>query len=187
MKNRCILPAAAFIIFVMTSCTTNNIVFEPINRILQIEDIASIQVVGGPPRTKPSPLYKFSDGTGKALITKIGGWINSSVPLGTQPDYGRHGYPRILKIQFNAGKPIFVEPGYKCIKLKKSPADIYIPETQTVTIKSCGAIKDEIVLSSVSINLRAKSPELYEWLIEGWKTEHNKPSIPVEVMDYKNR
>lgn len=162
----------AFFIFALSACGSNEKVFEPKTSILKVEDVASMQVVGGLHGTKPSTLYKISDATGKALITKIVGWINSSDPLGTQPEYGRHGYRMLLKIQMNVGKPIYVEPGYKCVTLKSPPADIDISDqTQIDTMKSCGVLIDEIVLSNASINLRAKSPELYEWLSKGWKTE----------------
>ncbi|MFC5651395.1 hypothetical protein ACFPYJ_20220 [Paenibacillus solisilvae] len=172
MKKLYIGLFTAFFIFALSACGSNKEVFEPKTPILKVEDVVSMQVVGGLHGTKPSPLYKISDATGKALITKIVGWINSSVPLGTQPEYGRHGYPMILKIQMNVGKPIYVEPGYKCVTLKSPPTDIHISEqTQIGTMKSCGAVKDEIVLSNTSINLRAKSPELYEWLNRRWKTE----------------
>jgi len=101
-------------------------------------------------------LYQSSDVSAKATIGKINGGINSSTLVGIQPEYGRY-----LKIKMNNGKAIFVEPGYKCVT-RELPDHI---------LKKCYAVKDEIVLSLDSKQVRAKSPELYEWVMEGWKKE----------------
>jgi hypothetical protein len=117
---------------------------------------------GGLPGTKGSPLYQITEETGKTIITKIVGWINSSKPVGVQAEYGKHGYPMVLKLKLNDGKFIFVEPGYTCVS--KTNADGSV-------LKSCTSVKGEIVLSNDSIKMRAESPEFYGWLNEGWKKE----------------
>lgn len=126
------------------------------------EDVASLQVVGSLHFVKGSPLYQTTDETGKAKIRKIIGWINSSKPLGVQKDYGRHGYPMVIKIKMNDGKIITVEPGYKCVSYKLSNGNV---------LKTCSYVKDEIVLRDDSNQILVKSPELYEWLIKDWKKE----------------
>ncbi len=126
------------------------------------EDVASLQVVGSLHGIKGSPLYQTADETGKATIRKIIDWINSSKPAGVQKDYGRHGYPMVIKIKMNDGKIITVEPGYKCVSYKLSNGN---------GLKTCSYVKDEIVLRDDSNQIVAKSPELYEWLIKDWKKE----------------
>lgn len=99
---------------------------------VKVENVISMQVLGGLASTKPSPLYKNNTVIGKEVITKITAWINSSVPIGEQPGYGRHG--------------------------------LFVPEGQIGIFKNCIEVKDEIVISNTELSLRAKSPQLYEWL-----------------------
>lgn len=129
---------------------------------LKVEDIASLQVVGGLPGTKGSPLYQSTNETGKTIITKIVSWINSSKPIGVQKEHGKHGYPMVIKLKMNDGKFMYVETGYTCVS--KTNAD-------GSGSKSCTTLKGEIVLSNDSTKIRAESPELYEWLNAGWKNE----------------
>ncbi|AZN39917.1 hypothetical protein [Paenibacillus albus] len=129
---------------------------------LKVEDVASLQVVGGLPGTKGSPLYQSTNETGKTIIAKIVSWINTSKPTGVQEEYGKHGYPMVIELKMNDGKFMYVETGYNCVI--KSNAD-------GSGSKSCTTVKGEIVLSNDSTKMRAKSPELYEWLKAGWKNE----------------
>jgi hypothetical protein len=75
---------------------------------VKVENVISMQVVGGLASTKPSPVYTYNTAIGKEMITKVVSWINSSVPIGEQPDYGKHGYPRVLKIQLSMENPLYV-------------------------------------------------------------------------------
>lgn len=147
-------------IIVTSACSSNSNALK--TQSLKVEDIASLQVVGGLPSTKGSPLYQNAEETGKTIITKIVGWINSSKPVGVQKEYGKHGYPMLVELKMNDGKIIIVEPGYKCVS--KTNAD-------GSGSKSCTSVKGEIILSNDSNKIRAESPELYEWLNEGWKKE----------------
>jgi hypothetical protein len=131
---------------------------------IKVENVISMQVLGGLAATKPSPVYKNNTANGKEIITKVVAWINSSVPIGEQPDYGKHGYPRVLKIQLINEDPLYVQVGYKCVTSKSPPPGIFAPEGQDASFKSCYEVKDEIVISKPKLNLRAKSTPLYEWL-----------------------
>jgi hypothetical protein len=138
---------------------------------VKVENVISMQVLGGLASTNPSPLYKNNTAIGKEMITKVVAWINSSAPIGEQPDYGKHGYPRVLKIQLSMDT-LYVEVGYKCVTSNSPPPGLFGPEGQIASFKSCSEVKDEIVLSNNKLNLRAKSPQLYEWLKkmgEDWK------------------
>jgi uncharacterized membrane protein len=130
---------------------------------LKVEDIASLQVLGGLPGRAGSPLYQNTKETGKTIISKIVGWINASKPVDGQTEYGKHGYPMVINLKMNDGKMIIAEPAYNCVS--KTNAD-------GSGSKSCTSVEGEIVLSNDSSNMRAESPELYEWLSEGWKKEN---------------
>src|ERR1700730_2973170 len=149
-----------FCIIVTSACSSSSNAFK--TQSVKVEDIASLQVVGGEPGTKGSPLYQNTEETGKTIITKIVGLINSSKPVGLQAEYGKHGYPMVIELKMNDGNFIFVEPGYTCVS--KTNAD-------GSGSKSCRSVKNEIDLSNDSTKMRAESPELYEWLNEGWKKE----------------
>lgn len=157
------LFTAVFISFALVTCSFNNATLTASPPILKLQEVASMQVVRGLAGTKPSPLYTNEDANGTAMITKIVGWINASVPLGTQPEYGRHGYPRKLKILLNNGESIYVELGYKCVTSKTPPPGVYSPHHDAV-YKSCSNVDNEIVLANSSTQTRIKSSELYEWL-----------------------
>lgn len=45
--------------------------------------------------------------------------------------------------------------------------------------KTCTPAKSEIVLNNDSNKIRAESPELYEWLKEGWKKKYKNISMLV--------
>jgi|HigsolmetaGSP11D_1036233.scaffolds.fasta_scaffold12686_1 hypothetical protein len=126
------------------------------------ENIESLQVVGGLPGTKHSPLFLNTEEAGKSTITKIVGWIHSAKPVSGQTEYGKHGYPMVISIKMDDGKMISIEPAYDCVSQTNADGS---------SSKTCTSIKDEIVYSNDSIKIRAKSPELYEWLKEGWKQE----------------
>jgi hypothetical protein len=126
------------------------------------ENIESLQVIGGKPGTKHSPLFQNNEEAGKAIITKIVAWIHSAKAVSGQTEYGKHGYPMVISIKMNDGKMISIEPAYDCVS--KTNAD-------GSGIKTCTPIKDEIVYSNDSNKIRAESPELYEWLKESWKQE----------------
>jgi hypothetical protein len=160
MRRIVFVPFIVFIIIIMSACSQNS---NASNRqLLKVEDIASLQVVGGKPGTKPSPLFQNTDKSGKTIITKIAGWINASKPISGQTEYGKHGYPNVVSLRMNEGKIITVEPAYDCVS--KTNAD-------GSGTKTCTPAKSEIVLSNDSNKIRAESPELYEWLKEGWKKE----------------
>lgn len=131
---------------------------------IKVENVISMQILGGQASTKPSPLYKNNTVIGKEVIKKVTAWINSSVPIGDQPDYGRHGYPRVLKIRLNMEDPLYVEVGYKCVTSKSPPHGLFVPEGQIAIFKSCFEVKDEIVISNTKLSLRVKSSRVYEWL-----------------------
>ncbi|MCM2999993.1 hypothetical protein M3647_21185 [Paenibacillus cellulositrophicus] len=126
------------------------------------ENIESLQVVGGLPATKHSPLFQNTEESGKSTITKVVGWIHSAEPVSGQTEYGKHGYPMAISIKMDDGKMLSIEPAYDCVTQKNSDGS---------GSKTCNPIKDEIIYSNDSIKIRAKSPELYEWLKKGWKQE----------------
>jgi hypothetical protein len=126
------------------------------------ENIESLQVIGGLPGTKHSPLFQYTEEAGKATITKIVVWIHSAKPVSGQTELGKHGYPMVISIKLDDGKMISIEPAYDCVS--KTNAD-------GSGTKTCTPIKDEIVFSNDTNKIRAKSPELYEWLKESWKLE----------------
>ncbi|WP_201004113.1 hypothetical protein [Paenibacillus glycanilyticus] len=140
---------------------------------VKVEDVVSMQVVGGIHGTKPSPMYKNNNAIGKEVITKVTDWINSSIPIGVQPVYGRHGYPRILKIQLTTKESLYVEVGYICVTSNTPPPGVLTPKGETYIFKSCSELKDEIVIGNSTSSLRAKSPELYKWL-KMWELKVNK-------------
>ncbi|MFC5651394.1 hypothetical protein ACFPYJ_20215 [Paenibacillus solisilvae] len=155
MKNIQIVFIVVVSIIILTAWNSST------TQLLKVEDIASMQVVGGLASTKPSHLYQSTEEIGKITITKIVDWINSSKPIGGQKEYGKHGYPMVIEIKKNDGKIITIEPAYNCV-------------TKTYAggrTKTCISVKGEIVLSIDSDRIRAESPELYDWLKEGWKKE----------------
>jgi hypothetical protein len=154
---------AGLLIFALSACTLETNVSEatPMQSLI-VENIESLQVVGGLPGTKHSPLFQNTEEASKATITKIVGWIHSAKPVSGQTDYGKHGYPMVISIKIDDGKMISIEPAYDCES--KTNAD-------GSGTKTCTPIKDEIVFSNDSNKIRAESPELYEWLKESWKQE----------------
>lgn len=133
----------------------------PKSQMLKFEDVASVQVVQSLRGVKGSPLFEMKDEKGKTTIAKVVRWINASTPLGTPKDYGKVGYPESIRIVKNDGKEIMVTQAFKCDFLPLS----------NVTLKKCSTVKDEIVLEDGSNKIQAKSPELFEWLQNGWKQE----------------
>lgn len=67
-----------------------------------------------------------------------------------------------MVIELKDGKFINVETGYKCVSKTNADGN---------GSKSCTSVKGEIVISNDSTKKRTESPELYEWLNEGWKKE----------------
>ncbi|SFS76823.1 hypothetical protein [Paenibacillus sp. BC26] len=151
---------------IISSCTVSATSESPVRseKMLSVkyEDVISLQVVGSLHGIKGSPIYQTSDVTGKFMITKVIDWINSSTPVGIQPDYGRHGYPMVLKIKMSDGNIISVVPAYKCESNKLENGNL---------LKACSNVNDEIVLYNNSGQIRAKSPDLYKWLTGDWKKE----------------
>lgn len=131
---------------------------------VKVEDVVSMQVVGGLAGTRPSPMYKNNNAIGKEVITKVTDWMNSSIPIGVQPVYGRHGYPRILNIQLTTKDPLYVEVGYICVTSNTPPPGVLIPKEEIGIFKSCSELKDEIVIGNSTSALRIKSPQLFKWL-----------------------
>ncbi|WP_219835083.1 hypothetical protein [Paenibacillus sp. R14(2021)] len=129
---------------------------------LRTDAVASVQIRGGLHSTAPSPLYTFQTPEGRSVIAKIRNWYNAAVPLGLQPEYGRHGYPRTLHIRLQTGKEIVIEPAYDCFS--KSLSNGFVE-------KSCFSVGGEIAIYAGSLSLRAKSAELYDWINTGWKQE----------------
>ncbi|MDQ0896424.1 MULTISPECIES: hypothetical protein [unclassified Paenibacillus] len=160
MRKIVVVPFIVLITIVMSACNPN---LNASNRqLLKAEDISSIQVVGGLPGTKHSPLFQNTDGAGKTTISKIIGWINTSKPISGQTEYGKHGYPMVISIKTDDGKMITVEPAYDCVSQTNVDGS---------GSKTCTPAKSEIVLRNDSNKIRAESPELYKWINEGWEEE----------------
>ncbi|MEV5027875.1 hypothetical protein [Paenibacillus sp. LPE1-1-1.1] len=68
--------------------------------------------------------------------------------------------PMVINILMNDGKKKIVSPAYKCV---------YTTLVNGNGLKQCAPVNGEIVLRNGSNKIRAKSPELYEWLQNGWK------------------
>jgi hypothetical protein len=130
--------------------------------IVQIQAVASLQIVGALPGSKSSPLFRPSDPAGIAAITKTAGWINRSSFIRDESQFERHGYPNVLRIVTKDGRQIDAEPAYHCESKKLNDSK---------TLKTCSNIKDEVLLSNGSARLRLHSSELFDWIIEGWKRE----------------
>lgn len=131
-------------------------------QLIKVEEVASLQVVGGLYGKEGSPLYLNTEQGGKTTLTKIVGWINSSNPVDGQTKFGKHGYPMYADLKMNGGKLMTIEPAYSCT----INSDLIGNDT-----KSCSPVKGELVLSIDSNEFRVKSPELSEWLEEGWKQD----------------
>ena len=129
---------------------------------LTAENIESLQVVGGIPGTKSSPVFQNNERAGKTVITKIVGWIHAAKPAGGQTEYGKHGYPMVISIKLDNGKFMSIEPAYDCVSTANADGSGF---------KTCTPIYGEIIFSNALNKIRAESPELYEWLKEGWKQE----------------
>ncbi|MDQ0888820.1 hypothetical protein QFZ81_003908 [Paenibacillus sp. V4I9] len=162
MRKIVVFPLIVLIIIVMSTCKSN---LSASNRqLLKTEEIASLQIVGGLPGTKHSPLFQNTDGNGKTTVTKIASWINASKPIRGQTEYGKHGYPMVVSLKMNDGKMITVEPAYDCVSKTN---------TDGSGSKTCTPAKNEIVISKDSNKIRAESPELCKWLSDGWEEENN--------------
>lgn len=146
---------AFFLITVLSACTSEMV---SKTQTIKAQDVESLQVVGGLPGTKGSPLYRQTDDKGKSIIAKIVGWINSSKPVSGQTEYGKQGYPMFVNLKMNDGKMYRIEPAYNCVSVSDNS-------------KTCTPVNDEIVLNQGSTKIRLASPELYEWLDNGWKQE----------------
>jgi hypothetical protein len=129
---------------------------------LNVVDVESLQVVGGLPGVKGSPLFLKTDTHGKAMISKAVEWINSSKIADGTTEFGKHGYPMVVRLKMNDGKIVIVEPAYNCILKTNEDGS---------GSKTCTPVKDEIVLSKDSKQIRLTSPEIYDWLQKGWKQE----------------
>lgn len=134
---------------------------------LQADHIQSLQVVGGMVGTKHSPQYGNSDITGKSVINKFAMWIHTAAPTGIQPEYGKHGYPMVIRIMMDDGSELSVEPAYECVSTTYEDGRVH---------KTCNSVPDEVAISSSAFDpntnaVRVRSPEIYDWLQEGWKQE----------------
>lgn len=160
MRKLLIVSVIAFFMIVTSACSlnTNTSKLQSIN----VGDVESLQVVGGLPGTKGSPLYLNTVQSGKTIITKIVGWISSSIVVGGQTEYGKHGYPMGINLKMNDGKFITVEPAYNCTSKINSDGS---------GSTTCAPVKGELVISRDSKKIRVKSPELSEWIKDGWKQE----------------
>lgn len=153
-------PILMVVLIVMSACNENPNTSR--SDVLHSNEITSLQVVGGLPRTKGSPLYLSSEKSGMTIISKVVAWINDSTIISGQTEYGKHGYPMVISLRTNEGKTITIEPAYDCISLKN---------TDGSSSKTCTPVDGEIVLSNESESIRAESKVLYDWLKESWKQE----------------
>jgi uncharacterized protein YwbE len=131
----------------------------PIMPLLMGEDVASMQVVRSLPGQQ-GHMYKNTDKTGKITITKVVRWINASKPVGGPAEFGK--YPMLIKVRMNDGRLITVSQAYKWVHGTMTDGSGFSQATP---------IKGEIVIRNGSNTMRAKSPELYDWLQEGYKQE----------------
>lgn len=160
LKNQYVRLLSLLSIVIIAACSS--IKAQAIGPIVQVESVSSLQVLGGLPGSKDSPLYRPANGAEIAAITKIAGWINRSSSVRDETQFERHGYPNVLRIVTKDGKQIDAEPAYHCESRKLDDSR---------TLKTCGIIDDEVLLSDGSTRLRLHSPELFDWIITGWKQE----------------
>lgn len=129
---------------------------------MKADNVASMQVVGGLPGTKHSPLFVGSEQAGAEVIDQLVGWINAAQIIDVQPDYGRHGYPMVVRIRLKDGGEITLEPAYECTTTTKADR----------SVKTCHAIKGEVALWDDTGGTRIAAPPLFDWLQSlqgGWK------------------
>jgi hypothetical protein len=90
------------------------------------------------------------------------GWLNSSVPTDGPTNFGKHGYPLNLKIIMTNSDSAEVEPAYNCVTQTNADGS---------STKTCNVVKREVIFTHDKSSIRLISPELYDWIQEGWKQE----------------
>ena len=125
--------------------------------ILQIDDVESVQIIGGIVDRKPRTLlYTNESSSGKQMISNIVSWVNAAVPVKGATEFGKHGYPDTIQIERTDSSDVRIEHAYNCVV---SP----VKENGTAT-KSCSPVDGEVVLTKDSVKTRLASSELFEWL-----------------------
>ncbi|MDQ0888865.1 hypothetical protein QFZ81_003953 [Paenibacillus sp. V4I9] len=172
MKIKFVALLLLFTIFIaLTGCYNNSkektpreLTAQSVSELITIENVESLQVVGGLPGAKGSPLFQKNDAKGKDIITKIIGWLSSAKPVNdqTETQYGKHGYPMVIEINKNDGRTTYIELAYNCVS-KTNP--------DGSGTKTCTAAEGEVFIYNELIKTRVNSPRLYEWLNEGWIKE----------------
>jgi hypothetical protein len=124
--------------------------------------VESMQMEGGLPGTPGSELFSKSDVKGSAVIAKVTGWLNASIPTDGPTDVGRHGYPQDLKVVMANGDTAVIEPAYNCVTKVNDDGS---------SEKTCSVVKREVIYTDNKTSVRLISPELFDWLQIGWKQE----------------
>jgi hypothetical protein len=130
--------------------------------LLAESSVESMQIEGGLPGTPGSALYSKSDANGVAVITKVTGWLNASIPTDGPTNVGKHGYPQDLKVVMANGDTAVIEPAYNCVAKTNDDGS---------SQKTCSAVKREVIFTHDKSSVRLISPELYDWVQGGWKQE----------------
>ncbi|RAU92729.1 hypothetical protein [Paenibacillus sp. YN15] len=143
-KLVCVHTVILFIT-VMTACNSAS-------QLVKVEEITSIQIVRNMPG-EHGVFYKDNDEIGNLKIKKFVRCINSSIPISGSTEFGK--YPMIIKVEMKDGKVIIVSQAYTWTHKTLTNGNVF---------SSAVPKKDEVIISYGTARLRAKSPELYEWL-----------------------
>ncbi|MCR2803643.1 hypothetical protein [Paenibacillus soyae] len=121
------------------------------------EDVVNMQVFSNTPRGECHS-FDYVNASGKSVIKEVVGWINTSIPTEGTSEFGK--YTVLMDIRMNDGKLFTIARAYSWEHGKLPNGYSY---------SSATPIEGEIVIRNGSETMRAKAPELYDWLENQWK------------------
>ncbi|GIO30707.1 MULTISPECIES: hypothetical protein [Paenibacillus] len=160
MKRLFVMSGVLAIAFLLTAAAVRADEPGPRNQAIRGEGIVTVKLVGG----KPGDDMRGTTWTkGDPIIAKMAEWLEQAKPIPGQTDYGRHGYPMAAELTTESHQRMRVEPAYDCVS-------VTYPDGSG--IKTCTPAENEIVISRGEEKRRAISPDMFEWLNNGYKHEN---------------
>ncbi|WP_219834286.1 hypothetical protein [Paenibacillus sp. R14(2021)] len=124
------------------------------------EDVQSLQIVSGMAgHAKLSQMFRTNDKRGQLIIAKVVIWINSAKPVNGMVGAGsvKGGLPNYIEMKTDSGELYQVHLAWDC--------------TSGSGWTNCNTVKGEVNIYDKDGGKRVSSPELYDWIKNGWKSE----------------